>query len=256
MQRNMDTMKRRQFLAASLATSAGLAAPARLFAQAAPGPRDRKLLEIGREQVAKAGEALWRKDVLAIADFGLHSAQERFHFVDLASGTVNSAHVAHGSGSDPEHDGWLNEFSNVPNSWATSRGAYVTWEWYVGRFGSSVRLGGLDESNSNAFVRAIVMHPADYATPEHVARWGRLGRSNGCLALAPDRFREALYRLAGGRLIYADALGLGPDGDAITRPAQASVDFDGNAEVQAEIEAARGFPSTAAPRGSYPTNGE
>lgn len=250
----MRGMKRRQFLASGLTVSAAIAAPTRVFAQAAPGPRDRKLIEIGREQVAKAGEAVWRKDVVAIADFGLHSAQERFHFVDLASGRVNSVHVSHGSGSDPEHDGWLNEFSNVPNSWATSRGAYATWEWYVGRFGSSVRLGGLDEDNSNAFVRAIVMHPAEYARPEHVARWGRLGRSNGCFALSPDTFREALYRLAGGRLIYADRLGIGADGGDVSRPEQATVDFQGNAEKQALIEAEAGFPTTAQPRGTYPAS--
>ena len=71
------------------------------------------------------------------------------------------------------------------------------------------RLEGLEADNSNALDRAIVMHAADYARPEHVDRWGRLGRSNGCLAMAPDDFMWALTRLSGGRLIYADRLGLG-----------------------------------------------
>src|SRR3546814_4096269 len=106
--------------------------------------------------------------------------------------SFESFRVAHGSGSDPEHDGWLKWFSNEPGSNATSRGAYITWEWYTGRYGTSVRLGGLDADNSNTLERLIVMHAADYATPAHVARWGRLGRSNGCFAMAPDDFLYAL----------------------------------------------------------------
>ena len=117
--------------------------------------------------------------------------------------------VTHGTGSDPEHDGWLNAYSNIEGSNMTSRGAYVTWEWYKGRYGTSIRLGGLDQSNFNALPRAIVMHAADYATETHVERWGRLGRSNGCFAMGPGDFREALWNLSGGRLLYADSLGIG-----------------------------------------------
>ena len=219
-------MNRRQLIAGSLAGAATLAAPTRVFAQAAPGPRDRRLLDLARREVERAGSVLWKRDLVGIADFGLHSSMPRFHFVDLEAGAVNSVLVTHGSGSDPEHDGWLNSYSNLPDSWATSRGAYITWEWYEGRYGTSVRLGGLDESNSNAFPRAIVLHAAEYASPAHVARWGRTGRSNGCPAFGPDDFPSVLYRLRGGRLIFADTLGIGPDGEDIAMPYQAPVDFE------------------------------
>ena len=218
-------MDRRRFLATGLAGSAALAAPARLFAQAGPGLQARRLLAIAQEQVARAGSVLWRRDLVGIADYGLHSASPRFHFVDLIGGTVDSVLVTHGSGSDPEHDGWLNGFSNLPDSWASSRGAYISWEWYQGRYGTSVRLGGLDPDNSNAFPRAIVMHAASYASPEHVARWGRLGRSNGCFAFGPETFQQALLRLSGGRLLFADKLGIGPAGEDVAMPPQAPVDF-------------------------------
>ena len=118
-------------------------------------------------------------------------------------------HVAHGTGSDPQHDGFLKWFSNQVGSNATSRGAYVTWEWYTGRYGTSVRLGGLDPDNSNTLDRAIVMHSADYASPAHVERWGRLGRSNGCFAFSPEDFLTVLAQLSGGRLLFADQLNLG-----------------------------------------------
>ena len=219
-------MKRRQFITGTLAVGAALgAAPHRVFAQAAPAARDRRLLDIARQEITRAGASLWRRDVVGIADFGLHSSLPRFHFVNVEAGTVDSVLVSHGSGSDPEHDGWLNGFSNLHDSWATSRGAYVTWEWYEGRYGTSVRLGGLDADNSNAFPRAIVMHAASYSTPDHVERWGRLGRSNGCFAFGPEVFPQALTRLMGGRLLFADTLGIGADGRAVARPPQEEVDF-------------------------------
>lgn len=196
-----------------------LALPARVFAQPlSADKRSLRLIDIARREVEKAGSALWRRDTVGIADFGQHSALPRFYFVNLEGGTVRSFLVAHGTGSDPQHDGWLKEFSNVPGSNATSRGAYISWEWYVGKYGTSVRMGGLEPTNSNAFDRAIVMHSANYATPEHVARWGKLGRSNGCLAMAPGDFNEALMHLSGGRLVYVDSLGIGPDGEQVAGP--------------------------------------
>ncbi len=206
----MSEIARRQFVATSLASAAAIALPARVYAQAyAASPRDRQVLDIAAREIERAGEAIWRRDKAAIADFGLHSSEPRFHFADLEGGTVRSFHVTHGKGSDPEHDGWLNAFSNTEGSNMTSRGAYVTWEWYTGRYGTSIRLGGLDPENSNALSRYIVMHAADYAKPEHVAQWGRLGRSDGCFAMGPDHFREALWNLSGGRLLFADRLQLG-----------------------------------------------
>ena len=210
-------MNRRNFMVAAGA-SVALAAPVRLFAQVAPSLRDRRILDLARQQVEKAGSVLWRRDIAGIADFGVHSANKRFHFANLENGTVRSFFVTHGMGSDPDHDGWLNSYSNVPDSLATSRGNYISWEWYVGRFGTSIRLGGLEDSNSNAFPRAIVMHRADYATQAHVDRWGKLGRSNGCFAMGPDDFSEALIHLSGGRLLYADSVGIGPNGEQITMP--------------------------------------
>ncbi len=51
------------------------------------------------------------------------------------------------------------------------------------------------------------MHAADYCTQAHVEKWGRLGRSNGCFALAPEDLLYALANLSGGRLLYADRIG-------------------------------------------------
>jgi hypothetical protein len=206
----MGTVDRRRFLASAAVAAGSLALPARVAAQPSGlDARSTAILEIARREVARAGDALWRRDVAGIADFATHSAIPRFHFANLENGTVRSFRVAHGSGSDPEHDGWLKWFSNEPGSNATSRGAYISWEWYTGKYGTSVRLEGLDPDNSLAFDRAIVMHAADYCSQAHVDRWGRLGRSNGCLALSAEDFLDALANLSGGRLLYADRLALG-----------------------------------------------
>ncbi len=212
-------MKRRTFLTTTIAAGAASILPARLFAQINPtSTRDARLLAIAREQLARVGAGLWKKDFVGIADFGLHSAHPRFHFVDLVNNRVQSFHVSHGTGSDWQHDGWLKRYSNVEGSEATSNGAYMTRSWYSGRYGTSIRLDGLDPSNSNALPRAIVMHPAEYARPEHIGRWGKLGRSNGCFAMGPEQFARALIDLSGGRLLYADSLGLAPDGSRILPP--------------------------------------
>ena len=200
---------RRAFIASAAAATGALVLPARLPAQAsALDARSTQILDIARREVARAGNVLWHRDIAGIADFGVRSSQPRLHFANLEAGTVTSYLVAHGLGSDPEHDGWLHWFSNEVGSNATSRGAYISYEWYNGKYGTSIRLGGLDAENSNALDRAIVMHSAAYATPDFVAEHGVLGRSNGCFAMAPDEFPYALVQLSGGRLLYADKLNL------------------------------------------------
>jgi len=177
-------------------------------AEASPlSPYERKVVAIAVREAERAASVLWLKDRVGVADFALTSAAPRLHVVDMASGTLRSFLVAHGKGSDPEHDGWLKSFSNTIGSEATSRGAYLSGSWYDGKYGTSVRLTGLDADNSNALDRAIVMHPAWYAAPDMLAKWGKLGRSEGCFAMAPEQFNEALWHLAGGRLLYADRIG-------------------------------------------------
>ena len=212
-------MKRRDLIKSTLAAGAVAALPTRLFAQANPtSARDAKLMAIARAELERVGSKVWRKDIVGIADFGLHSASKRFHFVDLENERVASYHVSHGTGSDGEHDGWLKRYSNIEGSEASSRGAFMTRSWYVGRYGTSIRLDGLDPTNSNALPRAIVMHQANYATPAHVDRWGRLGRSNGCFAMGPEQFDRALIDLSGGRLLVAGSYGLAEDGSTAAPP--------------------------------------
>jgi len=145
-------------------------------------------------------------DVVGIADFTKPSRDPRFYLLDTTSGRVSRHLVAHGRGSDPGHTGYLQRFSNQIGSEASSDGAYVTSEFYPGRYGRSMRVRGLDHSNSNAEARAIVVHSAWYAEPNLLSETGRLGRSEGCFALSHNSLREVLERLGPGRFLYADRL--------------------------------------------------
>lgn len=201
---------RRTVLAGVAASAAAAVFPPRVAAATYyPNEQHRAVLQIAAEQVEKHRASLWRTDIVGIADFALPSSLPRFHFANLEKGEVRSFLVAHGRGSDPEHDGFLKTFSNDVGSLATSRGAYLTNEWYKGKYGTSIRLTGLSPDNSNVLDRAIVLHPAWYANPAMLEKWGKLGRSDGCFAMGEEDFNEALWHLSGGRLIYADRLGLG-----------------------------------------------
>ena len=148
----------------------------------------------------------FRRDVIGVVDFDAPSSTERFHLVDLVDGRTTSYLVAHGRGSDPSHAGVLQRFSNDPGSEASSNGAYVTAQTYEGHHGLSRRVIGLDPTNSNAAPRAIVIHAAPYVSLAILAATGKLGRSEGCFAVAPDKRDEVLARLGEGRLIYADKI--------------------------------------------------
>ncbi len=143
-------------------------------------------------------------DVIGIADFSRPSREPRFYIMDLRSGMLTQHLCAHGRGSDPGHSGWLEMFSNEVGSEATSSGAYLTGDAYFGKYGHSMRLTGLDHTNSNADTRAIVVHSAWYAEPRVVEEYGKLGRSEGCFALPGISHAEAMTRLGSGRLLYAD----------------------------------------------------
>ncbi|MCT2397962.1 murein L,D-transpeptidase catalytic domain family protein [Novosphingobium mangrovi (ex Huang et al. 2023)] len=172
-------------------------------------PYERRILDVAASQAQRVNGKLWRADIVGVADFAQPSWKPRLHFANLEAGTVRSFLLAHGKGSDPGHSGWLQHFSNVPGSEATSRGAYLTCEWYKGKYGTSIRLVGLDSDNSAALDRAIVMHRAWYVDKAMIDKWGKLGRSEGCFAMSEENFGEALLHLSGGRLLFADRIGEG-----------------------------------------------
>ena len=172
----------------------------------APAGIDPQLFARAKAALEQHRGRLRHTDRIGIADYSLRSDQERFHILDVASGQVQHFRVAHGSGSDRNHNGYLDHFSNRHGSLASSQGAYATANQYTGKYGLSLKLHGLDHSNSNAFDRYIVMHSAWYAEDDMVRQHGKLGRSQGCFALSRRNHWQAMHLLGEGRMIYADKL--------------------------------------------------
>ena len=163
-----------------------------------------ELLRRAMAALDQHGDRIDHRDRIAIADFAAPSAQPRFHLIDLQNGTSKSFLVAHGSGSDPTHTGWLQRFSNQDGSNASSEGTFATADYYVGKHGRSQRLLGLDATNDNALARAIVVHAAWYSNPDMIRAHGMLGRSQGCFAVGEADLEQVFERLGPGRMIYAD----------------------------------------------------
>jgi hypothetical protein len=196
-------MNRRKFLTAGAAVTAGALLGGRAVADTLFRPSGMDAL-IARANAAldRHGAVIRNRDLVGLAHFGRSSSTPRFHLVDLHNGRIESFLVAHGRGSDPAHTGWLQHFSNLPGSEATSAGAYVTKDVYFGAHGRSRRIAGLDPDNDQAEARGIVVHGAWYVNRALAAK-GAIGRSEGCFALQQDLVDQVIDRLGSGRLILA-----------------------------------------------------
>jgi hypothetical protein len=156
-----------------------------------------------------------RRDILGVIDFSKPSTRDRFYLINTATGRVDAYRVAHGRNSDPSGDptglapptrlataSGAARASNRLDSNMSAVGAYVAANAYDGRLGDgSVRLHGLDPTNSCTFWRAIVMHQARYMTPDPMT--GQTGTSDGCLAVEVDERPEISARIRDGGFIYA-----------------------------------------------------
>jgi hypothetical protein len=139
------------------------------------------------------------KKRISIIDYSRHSKQKRMWIVNMDTGAVWAMHVAHGKGSDDNHDGYADKFSNQDRSNATSLGFYLTGEPYRGKWGLSMYLDGLSATNSNARARKIVLHGAPYVREADV----RQGRSWGCPAVAMENRNRVVEILSGGSVMLA-----------------------------------------------------
>lgn len=177
--------------------------PAEVAVRTGPPAIRKELFERAIAALDAHAGRIARRDRIAIVDFAAPSHLSRFHIVNVESDGTASYLVAHGIGSDPAHTGWLQRFSNEPNSEASCDGAFLASDYYTGIHGRSQRLIGLDPTNSNALDRAIVVHGAWYANRDMIATRGKLGRSQGCFAVGEAELAMVFDKLGDGRMIYA-----------------------------------------------------
>lgn len=162
------------------------------------------LLPQARAALDRHGASLANRDLIGLVDFSAPSKAARFYLVDMPGGQIVSSHlVAHGRGSDPANSGWVQHLSNRPGSNASCDGAFLAGQAYYGEHGRSRRLIGLDADNNLAEARGIVIHAADYVSPAMAANQGRVGRSQGCFAVAHSEIADVLELLGPGQLLLA-----------------------------------------------------
>lgn len=139
---------------------------------------------------------------IGVIDFTIHSTQKRFFILNLATGAVESMLVTHGKNSETNL-GVAGKFSNVLGSEMSSLGFFITdINPYYGKHGISLRLDGVSDTNKSARERLIVLHGADYATQWFADQKGRLGLSQGCPAVAPNKIEGVIKKLKGQGLLY------------------------------------------------------
>lgn len=147
-----------------------------------------------------------KRDRIYVVDFQAHSSRQRMFEVDMQTGSVRAFRTAHGKGSDPAHTGFASWFSNIPDSNASSVGAFLTAGQAMGaKHGPNVLLEGLEPTNNEARDREIIVHSADYCEIDYLVQWGKLGRSYGCFSVSRADLAQLRPAMDGGRLLYAAA---------------------------------------------------
>lgn len=139
------------------------------------------------------------RDFLTIVDYTVGSSKKRLHVFDLKSGAVEHFYAAHGKNTGDE---MATQFSNRDGSLQSSLGIYLTAEQYQGDNGNSMKLDGMEETNSNARSRTIVFHSSHYVTEAWLQQYGQMGRSWGCIVVDPQYIDRLIAELEGGSVLY------------------------------------------------------
>ncbi|MHB9055746.1 MAG: murein L,D-transpeptidase catalytic domain family protein [Paludibacteraceae bacterium] len=133
--------------------------------------------------------------IITIIDFDQPSYQKRMYIIDLKNYKILfNTWTAHGKNTGAAI---AKKFSNTPESLESSLGVFVTEDTYFGKHGYSLRLVGLEKSNSSAYQRAIVVHGANYVSQETINDMGYIGRSFGCPAVPTELSKPIIDKIKG-----------------------------------------------------------
>lgn len=130
----------------------------------------------------------YNQDLAVFINYKIHSGKYRYFVYDLRNDKIlQKAIVSHGSGSVTQNSEMLT-FSNIEGSYQSSLGKYEIRESYVGKFGKSYRLNGLENTNNNALQRAIVLH--SYGCIPDIESKNPACLSLGCPMLSTNAFNQ------------------------------------------------------------------
>ena len=153
-------------------------------------------------QTMKKQDRLNNKELFSIIDFTKDCNSKRFYTIDLEKmKIVYYTYVAHGKKSGER---MATSFSDAVESNKSSIGFYITGNTYNGGNGYSLILNGDEKGyNSNLAKRSVVVHAADYANEDYIARNGRMGRSLGCPALPENIYKQVIETIKEKTMIFA-----------------------------------------------------
>ena len=153
-------------------------------------------------QTMKKQHRLNNKELFSIIDFTKDCNSKRFYTIDLEKmKIVYYTYVAHGKKSGER---MATSFSDAVESNKSSIGFYITGNTYNGGIGYSLILNGDEKGyNSNLAKRSVVVHAADYANEDYIARNGRMGRSLGCPALPENIYKQVIETIKEKTMIFA-----------------------------------------------------
>ena len=153
-------------------------------------------------QTMKKQHRLNNKELFSIIDFTKDCNSKRFYTIDLEKmKIVYYTYVAHGKKSGER---MATSFSDAVESNKSSIGFYITGSTYNGGNGYSLMLHGDEKGyNSNLAKRSVVVHAADYANEDYIARNGRMGRSLGCPALPENIYKQVIETIKEKTMIFA-----------------------------------------------------
>lgn len=157
----------------------------------------------GYEKLKQLGK-LTNQRYLSIADFSKPSNEERLFIIDMQMmELVLKTWVAHGRNSGTK---FADKFSNTISSYQSSLGFYVTGNPYKGKHGNSLELNGVEQGiNDKARQRAIVIHGANYVSPDFIKQQGYIGRSQGCPAVPNNKVATIIKAIQGASCLFVYA---------------------------------------------------
>ena len=129
----------------------------------------------------------YNSSICFLIDMSIESGKNRFFIYDLQKDSLlNEGLVAHGNCFEY----WLEKrrYSNVVGCGCTSLGKYKIGASYIGKFGYSYKLHGLDSTNNNAFERTVVLHSYSCVPDQETA--GEICQSNGCPMVSPGFLQQ------------------------------------------------------------------
>ena len=149
---------------------------------------DPALLRLGQSAARARRGDVARGDHITLIDYRKSILQTRLWVYDQkAKKVVLAARVSHAWKSGALY---ARSFSNVNGSEKSCTGSFVTGTTYKGKYGYSLRVKGLDASNSNTMARSIIFHNAPYYLPF----------TAGCFASNVNT--EIINTIRGGSFVY------------------------------------------------------